>query len=205
MSRWARAERTRRRPCTAPVENRIDELYLIVQYLDPEILGPLFRFNREFYRLDERGRPVDYQNLAELRRRVQPLMLRRRKAEVEKELPGRTVKNYFVSMAEEQRLRYEDYHAPAARLIALAQKRPLTQAEFERLQMLLSCMRMVCDTPAILDPSCRISPKLEESLWLQLQPALPMAVIGILALMQRGQADPDCLHHADSDETVRPP
>jgi hypothetical protein len=62
MSRWARAERTRRRPCTAPVENRIDELYLIVQYLDPEILGPLFRFNREFYRLDERGRPVDYQN-----------------------------------------------------------------------------------------------------------------------------------------------
>ncbi|MGH6876172.1 MAG: helicase-related protein, partial [Rhizomicrobium sp.] len=28
--------------------------------------------------------------------------------------------------------------------------------------MLLACMRMVCDTPAILDPSCRISPKLEE-------------------------------------------
>jgi hypothetical protein len=145
-----------------PVENRIDELYSIVQYLDPEILGPLFRFNRDFYRLDERGRPVDYQNLAELRRRVQPLMLRRRKAEVEKELPGRTVKTYFVQMAEEQKLRYEDYHVPAARLLAQARKRPLTQAEFERLQMLLGCMRMVCDTPAILDPSCRISPKLEE-------------------------------------------
>jgi SNF2 family DNA or RNA helicase len=28
--------------------------------------------------------------------------------------------------------------------------------------MLLACMRMICDTPAILDPSCRISPKLEE-------------------------------------------
>ena len=28
--------------------------------------------------------------------------------------------------------------------------------------MLLACMRMVCDTPAILDPTCRISPKLEE-------------------------------------------
>jgi hypothetical protein len=27
---------------------------------------------------------------------------------------------------------------------------------------LLACMRMVCDTPAILDPTCRISPKLEE-------------------------------------------
>src|ERR1700738_2895511 len=39
-----------------PVENRIDELYSIVQYLDPELVGPLFRFNRDCYALDERGR-----------------------------------------------------------------------------------------------------------------------------------------------------
>lgn len=60
-----------------PVENRIDELYSIVQYLDPELVGPLFRFNRSFYELDERGRPVEYRNLAELRRRVEPVLLRR--------------------------------------------------------------------------------------------------------------------------------
>lgn len=65
-------------------------------------------------------------------------------------------------MAEEQKLRYEDYRQPAALLIAKAQRRPLRQEEFDRLQQLLACMRMVCDTPAILDPSCRISPKLEE-------------------------------------------
>src|SRR5712691_5861803 len=145
-----------------PLEIRIDELYSIVQYLDPELLGPLFRFNRDFYQLDERGRPVDYQNLADLRERLQPLLLRRRKSDVETQLPGRTVKTYFVPMAEEQIKRYEDYYAPARQLIAKAQRRPLTQAEFERLQMLLACMRMVCDTPAILDPACRISPKLEE-------------------------------------------
>src|SRR5205085_248386 len=145
-----------------PLENRIDELYSIVQYLDPEILGPLFRFNREFYQLDARGRPVDYQNLAELRRRLQPVMLRRRKSDVEGELPGRTLKTYFVPMAKEQRLRYEDYRRPALQLIARAQRRPLTKEEHDRLQQLLACMRMVCDTPAILDPKCRISPKLEE-------------------------------------------
>ena len=66
-----------------PLENRIDELYSIVQYLDPELVGPLFRFNRDFYELDERGRPVDYKNLAELRDASQPVMLRRRKADVE--------------------------------------------------------------------------------------------------------------------------
>ncbi|HXW24442.1 MAG TPA: DEAD/DEAH box helicase [Xanthobacteraceae bacterium] len=145
-----------------PLENRIDELYSIVQYLDPELVGPLFRFNREFYRLDERGRPTDYQNLAELRRRVGSVMLRRRKADVEKELPGRTVKTYFVPMVEEQLKRYEDYRVPAVRLIYQSQRRPLTQVEFDRLQMLLACMRMICDTPAILDPKCRVSPKLEE-------------------------------------------
>jgi hypothetical protein len=145
-----------------PIENRIDELYSIVQYLDPELVGPLFRFNREFYRLDERGRPTEYQNLDELRRRIGSIMLRRRKIDVEKDLPGRTVKTYFVPMVEEQQNRYEEYRAPAARLIAQSQRRPLTQAEFDRLQMLLACMRMICDTPAILEPACRVSPKLEE-------------------------------------------
>ncbi len=48
------------------------------------------------------------------------------------------------------------------RLAAVAQRRPLTQEEFERLQQYLACMRMICDTPAILDPECRVCPKLEE-------------------------------------------
>jgi superfamily II DNA or RNA helicase len=145
-----------------PLENRIDEVYSIVQYLDPGLLGPLFRFNRDFYVLDERGRPVDYKNLVVLRERLAPVMLRRRKDEVEEQLPGRTVDTYFVAMTEEQRLRYLDYEAPAGRLVALMQRRPLTKEEFERLQLLLACMRMICDTPYILDPTCRISPKLEE-------------------------------------------
>ena len=81
---------------------------------------------------------------------------------MESELPGRTVKNYFVGMATEQRLRYDEYSKLAARLIYLAQKRPLRPEEFERLMIYLACMRMICDTPAILDPTCRISPKLEE-------------------------------------------
>ncbi|MBI5941779.1 MAG: DEAD/DEAH box helicase [Caulobacterales bacterium] len=145
-----------------PVENRIDELYSIIQYLDPELVGPLFQFNRSFYELDERGRPVEYRNLAELRRRVAPVLLRRRKSDVETELPGRTVTNYFVPMAPEQADRYEEYRTPLARLAAIAQRRPLSPAEFDKMQMLMACMRMICDTPAILDPDCRVCPKLEE-------------------------------------------
>ncbi|MDH3472858.1 MAG: DEAD/DEAH box helicase [Rhodospirillales bacterium] len=145
-----------------PLENRIDEVYSIVQYLDPGLLGPLFRFNRDFYELDERGRPVDYRNLEELHRRLGPVMLRRRKSDVEDQLPARTVTNYFVAMAGEQRLRYQDYEARAARLLAVARRRSLTKEEFDRLQKWLACMRMTCDTPYILDQDCRLCPKLEE-------------------------------------------
>jgi hypothetical protein len=85
-----------------PLENRIDEIYSIFQFLDPHVLGPLFRFNREFYELDDRGRSIGYKNLDELHRRIRPLMLRRRKSEVEDQLPKRTVNNYFVAMDDEQ-------------------------------------------------------------------------------------------------------
>ena len=145
-----------------PLENRIDEIYSIVQFLDPKLLGPLFRFNRDYYVLDERGRPTDYKNLDDLGRRLQPVMLRRRKHDVEGELPGRTVTNYFVAMTREQRLRYEDYQQPVQRLLHQARRRPLTKQEHDRLQLLLGCMRMTCDTPYILDPDNRDCPKLEE-------------------------------------------
>ncbi len=145
-----------------PIENRIDEIYSILQFLDPTILGPLFRFNRQYYRLDDRGRAIGYKNLDELGQRVKPYMLRRRKVEVEDDLPGRTVNNYFVPMTEEQQARYEDYALLVARIASIARRRPLTEAEFKRLQLGLACMRMICDTPYILDEKVRDCPKLDE-------------------------------------------
>ncbi|MGB5774349.1 MAG: DEAD/DEAH box helicase [Sedimenticolaceae bacterium] len=145
-----------------PVENRIDEIYSIAQFLDPQLFGPLFRFNRDFYQLDEKGRAIGYKNLDRLHERLRPVMLRRRKEEVEGQLPGRTLNNYFVPMHEEQVLRYGEYEMRAARLAATAKKRPLKKEEMEQLQRYLACMRMLCDTPYILDQDCRISPKLKE-------------------------------------------
>ncbi len=145
-----------------PLENRIDETYSIVQYLDPEIFGPLFRFNRDFYELDARGRPIGYRNLDTMHRRLSSIMLRRRKRDVENELPGRAVKTFYVPMAEEQAARYGEYEYMTRRLAAAAERRPLTKEEFDRLQQYLACMRMICDTPAILDPGCLVCPKLEE-------------------------------------------
>lgn len=145
-----------------PIENKIDDIYSIVQFLDPRVFGPLFRFNRNFYELDEKGKPIGYKNLDELHRRLRPIMLRRLKNDVEGQLPERTVNNYFVPMDNEQLIRYDEYQNKVARLLYQAKRRPLRKEEFEKLQRWLACMRMLCDTPFILDPDCRVSPKINE-------------------------------------------
>ncbi len=145
-----------------PLENRIDDLFSLMSIVDPEVLGPLFRFNRDFYVLNANGRPEGYQNLQHLRERLKPYLLRRRKVEVENELPDRIDRTVHVPMTPEQRERYEVHAACVARLVARAREHALSGQESERLKRELSMMRMICDTPFILDPACRDCPKLEE-------------------------------------------
>jgi hypothetical protein len=145
-----------------PIENRLDELYSIINFIDPTLLGPLFRFNRAFYSLDERGRPAGYRNLVQLHQRIAPVLLRRRKADVEDELPNRTDENYFVTLPPRQRKVYEEHEQKAARLLKKADRRPLTKQENDLLMKFMNMARMTCDTNYILDPDDRTCPKLHE-------------------------------------------
>ena len=145
-----------------PLENRIDELYSLTEFIEPSLFGSLFRFNRKFYRFDSDGKMAGMQNLGELHETVGKVMLRRRKDDVEEQLPERVDNTYFVEMTPEQRTRYEEYETIVARLYHLAKKRPLRPEEMERLQNALACMRMCCDTCFILDDEVRDAPKLDE-------------------------------------------
>lgn len=146
-----------------PIENRIDELYSIVEFLNPSIFGALFRFNRDYYILDdEKGKPQGYRNLQQLREKIKPLLLRRRKHDVETELPDRTDENRYIKLTEGQITDYEAYHDIVRRIGHTAKKRPLRFEEVKRLMASLACMRMLCDTQFILDKETRISPKLDE-------------------------------------------
>lgn len=146
-----------------PIENRIDELYSIVDFLDPSLLGPLFRFNRDFYQLNDDGRPESYKNLAALRERVRPVLLRRRKHHVETELPDRTDLNHFVPLTRAMRAEYDEIKQQVTQLIQRSLSRSLTKDESELLMILLGMMRMICDSPSIIkNRDCQDCPKLDE-------------------------------------------
>ena len=145
-----------------PIENRIDELHSLMDFLNPAVLGPLFRFNRDFYELDDRGRPIGCRNLDVLHERIKPFMLRRRKLDVETELPERTDHNHFVPLHDLQKQNYAVHEQQVMKLVNLALRRPLTKQEQEKLQRELAMMRMICDTNYILDPDDRTCPKLGE-------------------------------------------
>lgn len=144
-----------------PLENRIEELYSLVEFVDPHVFGSLFRFQRDYLEISPE-REIRPKRLDVLHRVVSSVMLRRRKSDVEDALPERSDKNYFVPMTSEQRARYSEIEYEVAKIVSILKRRPLRKEEFKRLQMLLACMRMLCDTPYILDAECRACPKLEE-------------------------------------------
>lgn len=145
-----------------PIENRIDELHSLMNFLEPTVLGSLFRFNRDFYQFDERGKPAGYRNLDVLHERVRPFLLRRRKAQVETELPDRTDRNHFVPLSDVQRESYVAHEQKVSKLVHAAQRRPLTQQEQDKLLRELAMLRMICDTNFILNEDDRTCPKLVE-------------------------------------------
>ncbi len=148
-----------------PLENNLDELYSVLQFLDPRILGPLWRFNQEYFLLERRNsgsyKVVGHKNLQRLRDRIAPVVLRRTRDQVIDDLPDRIDNNYFVEMSRGQREPYEDFQSMVARLAATAKRRPLTPKEQKRLLMGLQKMRVLSDALYLHDP--RISKKETET------------------------------------------
>jgi superfamily II DNA or RNA helicase len=155
-----------------PLENRLDELYSVFQFLDPTILGPLWRFNQQYFQLEMKRpgsfRVLGYKNLDQLRARIGPYVLRRTRDQVLADLPDRTDNNYFVEMTREQWNAYEEYQSLLAKLIATSKRRALSPKERELILMCLIKMRLICNALALHDPEAaakdpeRTGPKLRE-------------------------------------------
>lgn len=155
-----------------PLENRLDELYSVLQFIDPGILGPMWRFNQRYFQLEKRKsgsyKVLGYKNLDELRERISPYVIRRIRDEVLDDLPPRTDNNYFVEMTPQQTKAYNGFRETMARLLTIMRKRPLSPKEHDILLRSMMKMRMICDALALHDKKLsqkeaeKTSPKLRE-------------------------------------------
>jgi superfamily II DNA or RNA helicase len=142
-----------------PLENKLEELYSIVQFIDDRRLGPPFQFLHEHRVIDERGKLLGYRNLDKLRDKLAPILLRRTRSEVLGQLPARTDNTVFVEMTGAQRGPYSEQCATLARLL---QKKYATEVDRRRVLCCLANLRMLCDSTFLYDKQTHVSPKLEE-------------------------------------------
>jgi SNF2 family DNA or RNA helicase len=65
-----------------PLENKLEELVSIVQFVDQHRLGPTWKLLHEHQIRDEGGRVTGYTGLEKIGQTLAPIMIRRRKSEV---------------------------------------------------------------------------------------------------------------------------
>jgi superfamily II DNA or RNA helicase len=131
-----------------PLENRLDELYSVVEFIDDRRLGPAFRFFNHHRVVDERGKLLGYKNLDELRERLKPILLRRTRQAVVKELPPRTTEVIRITPTDEQSEMQKGHRWIIQTII---NKKYLSEMDLLRLQKALLMCRMCADSTFLVD------------------------------------------------------
>ena len=146
-----------------PLENRLEDLISIVQFVDQYRLGPTWRLLHEHQVRDDHGRVVGYRKLDAIGRTLAPVMIRRRRSEVLSQLPKRTDKNVFVAMTEQQMILHDENRDIVARIVHKWRKyRFLSDADQRRLTCALQNMRMSCNSTFLLDHETDYGVKADE-------------------------------------------
>jgi superfamily II DNA or RNA helicase len=131
-----------------PLENRLDELYSVVQFVDDCRLGPGFRFFNRFRMVDEKGKVLGYRNLDELRELLRPVLLRRTRDSVKLELPERTDELVRIAPTGEQTILHDSHMQIVA---TIARKKFLTEMDVLRLRVSLLMCRMCADSTFLVN------------------------------------------------------
>ncbi len=131
-----------------PLENRLDDLFSVIQFVDDRRLAPAFRFFHRHRVVDDRGKVIAYKNLDELREHLRPVLLRRTREAVLNELPERNTHVMRIQPTLEQKQVSDANVAKAARIAA---KKFLTEMDLLQIQQALLKARMAADSTYLVD------------------------------------------------------
>ena len=137
-----------------PFENRITELTSLMDWINQQALGPYWRLLPEvsYQTTDIDGEPITgIKNLNLLRKRIQPFFLRRTRDAILHELPQRVDSPIVLPITIPQLEVHNELKYRIARLMSLAEKRPLKPEEHLLLMALLTQMRIVSNGMALYE------------------------------------------------------
>ncbi len=98
-----------------------------------------------------------------MREKLAPILLRRRRDQVLKDLPPRTDKIFRVPMSPEQSDYYGDQQKIVAALVRKLERQGwLSPVDQQRMLCAIQNMRMICDSTFLFDKETKVSPKLDE-------------------------------------------
>ncbi|MFF3379025.1 DEAD/DEAH box helicase [Streptomyces sp. NPDC002680] len=128
-----------------PVENNLSELWALLDWTTPGLLGPLKSFRARHARAVETGE--DEEAIARLARLVRPFLLRRKKSDpgIVPELPPKTETDHPVPLTREQAALYE----AVVRESMLAIETTDGIARRGLVLKLLTSLKQICDHPAL--------------------------------------------------------
>ncbi|MGI5459235.1 DEAD/DEAH box helicase [Streptomyces sp. CA-249302] len=128
-----------------PVENNLSELWALLDWTTPGLLGPLKSFRARHARAVENGE--DEEAVQRLARLVRPFLLRRKKSDpgIVPELPPKTETDHPVPLTREQAALYE----AVVRESMLAIETSQGIARRGLVLKLLGALKQICDHPAL--------------------------------------------------------
>jgi superfamily II DNA or RNA helicase len=137
-----------------PIENHPSDLWSLLHFLNPQLLGSAQQFQRRFGRVAEADDKAAARQRKDLRRMVKPFILRRTKAQVLEDLPPLTEIRHTVELSAAEAKLYETLRERALAKLQLTNKNPQN-----RVQILaeLTRLRRLCCHPVLVAPEANLS------------------------------------------------
>ena len=133
-----------------PLENRLDELFSVAEFIDDRKLGPAFHFFHRHRVVDEHGKILGYKNLDDLRRRLAPMLLRRTRQSVMGQLPPRTTDIVRITPTDEQAQLHDEHMRVVSSIV---RKKFISEMDLLRLQKALLMCRMTANSTYLVTKS----------------------------------------------------
>src|SRR3990167_7334167 len=137
--RTKRAKKLKRRYtlglCGIPLENRLEELHSVMDFIIPGLLGSGWVFVQQHVVRNEYGIFLGYRGIDQIKERIAPYYIRRTKAEVLPELPAKVYNDVSIEMSADEWALYDDIRKQIKEKIAANPKLNVSNILVEMLRL----------------------------------------------------------------------